>query len=104
MTQADIQAAPLRLLCEHDGMDVIRRSTIVVLAIGLIAGCASAGSAPAHPSAPSPGSSTTGSAPSADPARAAAVDAVVQEAMEARHLRAVIVRVTVDGKEIITKA
>jgi CubicO group peptidase (beta-lactamase class C family) len=45
-----------------------------------------------------------GTAASADPAQAAAVDKVVQDAITARHLRAVIVRVTVDGKEIITKA
>ena len=44
------------------------------------------------------------SAASVDPAQAAAVDKAVQKAMTARHLRAAIVRVTVDGKEIITKA
>jgi CubicO group peptidase (beta-lactamase class C family) len=58
----------------------------------------------AQSSAPSALPNTTGTVASADPAQAAAVDKVVQEAIKARHLRAVIVRVTVDGKEIITKA
>ena len=68
-----------------------RRLAVVALGVGLLAGCTSQSAAPSAP-------------PPVDPAQAAAVDKVVQEAMKARHLRAVIVRVTVDGKEIITKA
>jgi CubicO group peptidase (beta-lactamase class C family) len=39
-----------------------------------------------------------------NPAQEAAVDKTVQDAIKQRHLRAVIVRVTVDGQEIITRA
>jgi len=41
---------------------------------------------------------------SANPSLEAAVDKTVQNAIKERHLRAVIVRVLVDGKEIITRA
>ena len=85
-------------------MSIVRRSAIVALAIGMLAGCTSESNTSAQSSPPSGLPNTAGTAPSADPAQAAAVDKVVQEAMAARHLRAVIVRVTVDGKEIITKA
>jgi CubicO group peptidase (beta-lactamase class C family) len=40
---------------------------------------------------------------SANPTQEAAVDKTVQNAIKQRHLRAVIVRVTVDGQEIITR-
>ncbi len=43
-------------------------------------------------------------APSADPAKADSISKLVQAQMTERHLRSVIVRVTVDGKEIITRA
>ena len=87
-----------------DRMNLIRRFAIVALGIGMLAGCTSESNTPAQSSPPSALPNTAGTAASADPAQAAAVDKVVQEAMKARHLRAVIVRVTVDGKEIITKA
>jgi CubicO group peptidase (beta-lactamase class C family) len=66
---------------------------IVAVASGaaLLAGCTAPSAAPIAP-------------PPADSALAASVDQTVQEAMRARHLRAVIVRVTVDGKDVITKA
>jgi CubicO group peptidase (beta-lactamase class C family) len=58
--------------------------------------------------ATSPGASgrltTKGTGPSADPAQEAAVDQTVRNAIRERHLRSVIVRVLVDGKEIITRA
>jgi CubicO group peptidase (beta-lactamase class C family) len=73
------------------GHAVARRLSVAALGVGLLAGCTSQSAAPSAP-------------PPADSAQAAAVDRTVQEAMEARHLRSVIVRVTVDGKEIITKA
>jgi CubicO group peptidase (beta-lactamase class C family) len=84
-------------------MNLIRRFAIVALGIGMLAGCTSESNTPAQ-SSPSALRNTTGTAAAADPAQAAAVDKVVQEAMKARHLRAVIVRVTIDGKEIVTKA
>ncbi|MGH9096760.1 MAG: serine hydrolase domain-containing protein [Acidimicrobiales bacterium] len=65
---------------------------------GLLEACGTGSSSPTGQ-----GTSHT-SVPSADPAQAAAVDSVVQEQMTQLHLRAAIVRVTVDGKEIHTKA
>jgi CubicO group peptidase (beta-lactamase class C family) len=85
-------------------MNLIRRFVIVALGVGLLAGCTSQSNTPAQTSPPSALPSTVGTAASADPAQAAAVDKVMQDAIKARHLRAVIVRVTIDGKEIITKA
>ena len=81
-------------------VSLIRRLAIIALGIGMLASCTS----PGQSSTPSAPPAATGTAASAEPAQAAAVDNVVQEAMKARHLRAVIVRVTVDGKEIVTKA
>ena len=81
---------------------LIRRLAVAALGIGMLAGCTSA-STPAQ-SSPSGAPANTVGAAQADPAQAAAVDKVVQDAMKARHLRAAIVRVTIDGKEIITKA
>ena len=75
---------------------LIRRLAILALGIGMLASCTS----PSTTASPT----VTGTAASADQVQTAAVDKVVQEAMKAHHLRAVIVRVTVDGKEIITKA
>jgi len=68
-----------------------RRLAVAALGVGLLAGCTSQSPAPSAP-------------PPVDSTQAAAIDRTVQEAMEARHLRSVIVRVTVDGKEVITKA
>jgi CubicO group peptidase (beta-lactamase class C family) len=79
---------------------LVWRLAVMALGVGMLASCSSP---PGPSSAASPSSTTAGTAASADPAQAA-VDSVVQEAMKARHLRAIIVRVTVDGKEIITKA
>ena len=70
---------------------VARRIVAVASGAALLAGCTAPSAAPSAP-------------PPADSALAASVDQTVQEAMRARHLRAVIVRVTVDGKEVITKA
>jgi CubicO group peptidase (beta-lactamase class C family) len=84
-------------------MNLIRRFAIVALGVGMLAGCTSQSNTPAQTSPPSALPSTVGTAASADPAQAA-VDKVMQDAIKARHLPAVIVRVTIDGKEIITKA
>jgi CubicO group peptidase (beta-lactamase class C family) len=70
---------------------VARRIVAVASGAALLAGCTAPSAAPSAP-------------PPADSALAASVDQTVQEAMRARHLRAVIVRVTVDGKDVITKA
>jgi CubicO group peptidase (beta-lactamase class C family) len=64
-----------------------RRVACVVLALGIVAGCGSPHSAPPP-----------------DHAKADAVLRVVRNTMAQAHLRAVIVRVTVDGKEIVTQA
>ena len=40
---------------------------------------------------------------SADPAKADAVMKIVRDTMAQTHLKAVIVRVTVDGKEVVTE-
>ncbi len=65
---------------------------------GLLDACSSASNPPAALGA------SHASVPSADPEQSAAVDMVVQDQMKQLHLRAAIVRVTVDGKEIHTKA
>jgi CubicO group peptidase (beta-lactamase class C family) len=66
----------------------IRRLACVVLALGIVAGCG----APRSESGPG------------DHAKADAVMRVVRNAMGQAHLRSVIVRVTVDGTEIVTQA
>jgi CubicO group peptidase (beta-lactamase class C family) len=70
-----------------------RRAVGLACALLLLAGCASA---PPHPEE-SP-------APKSDPAKADAVMAIVRDTMADAHLKAVIVRVTVDGKEVVTQA
>ena len=70
-------------------MPIVRRVGCLALALGIVAGCAS------HPGPP---------AGSADPAKADTVMGVVHAFMAQAHLKAVIVRVTVDGKEIATQA
>ncbi|BBX98485.1 serine hydrolase domain-containing protein [Mycobacterium lacus] len=73
-------------------MPILRRIGCVVFALGVVAGCGSPRVAP-------PASSPGGSAAKAD-----AVLRVVRDFMAQAHLKAVIVRVTVDGKEIVTQA
>jgi CubicO group peptidase (beta-lactamase class C family) len=69
--------------------DILRLSCALLL----LAGCA--------PTAPRGAES---SSPTADPAKADAVMAIVADTMAEAHLKAVIVRVTVDGKEVVTRA
>lgn len=71
-------------------MPIARRVACVILALLVVAGCG----------APHTASPTS----SADQAKADAVMRVVRNSMAQAHLRAVIVRVTVDGKEILTQA
>jgi CubicO group peptidase (beta-lactamase class C family) len=78
---------------------------VVIAAAAVLVGCTSTQAA--APS-PSPGSSATASqtldAASVDPAKAADVRSIIRTAMDKYKLRAVIVRVTVDGKNVITEA
>ena len=69
---------------------LVRRVLAVAGVLALLAGCTPA-DRPATP------------APEAD-ARAAAVLTIVRDTMAAAHLKAAIVRVTQDGKEIVTQA
>jgi CubicO group peptidase (beta-lactamase class C family) len=71
-------------------MPIARRVACVVLALGVVAGCG--------------GPHTASPTGSGDHAQADAVMRVVRNTMGQAHLRAVIVRVTVDGKEIVTQA
>jgi CubicO group peptidase (beta-lactamase class C family) len=76
------------------------RVSLVLCAAFLCAGCTAA--------APSPGSSGATSsataAATADPAEAATVTKVVDDMMSGAHLKAAIVRVTIDGKDVLTRA
>ncbi len=78
-----------------------RLVTTLAAAVGLVlvtaAGCSMP--APEAESAPSASMSV-----SVDPAQAAAVDQVVKDVMASQHLRAAIVKVSVGGREVITKA
>ena len=71
-------------------MPIARRIACVVFALAIACGCG----APHSPSPPN----------SADTAKSDAVMRVVRNFMTQAHLRAVILRVTVDGKEIVTQA
>jgi CubicO group peptidase (beta-lactamase class C family) len=73
-------------------MPILRRVGCLISALLIATGCA-------HNPAP-----TSSPASSADQAKADAVMRVVRNMMAQAHLRAVIVRVTVDGKEIVTQA
>ncbi len=68
------------------------RAIGLACALLLLAGCA--------PAPPRPEESP---ASTADPATADAVMAIVRDTMAEAHLKAVIVRVTVDGKEVVTQ-
>lgn len=69
-----------------------RRLGSLLCTVAVVAtGCTSKSQAPAPPS-------------SADPAKAQAVLKIVHDTMTQAHLKAALVRVTVDGKEIVTQA
>ena len=83
---------------------VMRRIACLLLALGMAAGC---GTPPGggHSEAPSGvPSGPSSSVASGDPAKADAVMKVVSDFMAQAHLKAVIVRVTLNGKEIVTRA
>ncbi|MBP1160227.1 CubicO group peptidase (beta-lactamase class C family) [Rhodococcus sp. PvR099] len=70
---------------------MIRRVLVLVSLVGLVAACTSTDTASPPPSP-------------ADPAQTDAVKTIVREAMAEGHLKSVIVRATVDGREILTEA
>ncbi|MDJ0453634.1 serine hydrolase domain-containing protein [Gordonia amicalis] len=67
---------------------------VALLLVVVLAACGSSGSSSESPT----------SATSADPGKAAAIERIVEDLMASKHLKAVIVRVTQDGDEVITKA
>ena len=69
-----------------------RRILGLACALLLVVGCV--------PTAPPPESP----APSTDPAKADAVMKIVRDTMAQAHLKAVIVRATIDGNEVVTQA
>jgi CubicO group peptidase (beta-lactamase class C family) len=85
---------PGRSLCQDPGMPALRRflAVIFALALAVLTGCAP-GALPTQ----SPTSTT-------ENAKADAVMRIVRDTMAQAHLKAVIVRVTVDGKEVVTQA
>ena len=85
----------------------LRRTVPILLLAGVLAACSSstpsAGSGGASGgSSVSDGTSSTAAEASADPAKAAAVTDIVRKAMDQYKLKAVIYRVTIDGKNIVT--
>lgn len=81
---------------------VIRLASLAVV-LGLVT--ASTANATSTPSAASSSVVPQQEAPaSADPSQAAAIRKLVTDTMASQHLRAVIVRATVNGKEILTQA
>src|SRR4029077_21220539 len=75
-------------------MPAVRSILTIVFALVMLTGCAP-GALPIQ----SPTTTT-----SADAAKADAVMRIVRDTMAQAHLKAVIVRVTVDGKEVVTEA
>jgi CubicO group peptidase (beta-lactamase class C family) len=73
-------------------MPVARRLLAVICVLAMLTACA--------PAAPPPENTS----PTTETAKADAVMRIVRDTMAQKHLKAVIVRVTVDGKEIVTQA
>lgn len=76
---------------------VSRRLVAFVAVIALCTACSG-------PSSPGAGPASSGPAVPVDPAQAEAVMRVVDSVTASAHLKAAIVRVTVDGREIVTRA
>jgi CubicO group peptidase (beta-lactamase class C family) len=74
-------------------MPLVRRLLGAFCVLVVLAGCAP-GALPGEPTTTEP----------TDPAKADAVMRVVRDTMAQEHLKAVIVRVTVDGEEVVTQA
>ena len=73
-------------------MPALRRFLAVTFALTMLTGCAPGALPPEPPTS------------SADTTKADAVMRIVRDTMAQAHLKAVIVRVTVDGKEVVTQA
>jgi CubicO group peptidase (beta-lactamase class C family) len=81
----------------------MRRVILVTALVALLAGCTSTNDTASDGTAPgAPGQTSSGA--SADPGKADAVVKVVRDMMATEHLRAVLVRVTIDGQDIVTQA
>src|SRR6202790_2891140 len=80
------------MICQDPGMPLLRRFLAVMCALAMLTGCAPGALPPESPSS------------SADTTKADAVMRIVRDAMAQAHLKAVIVRVTIDGNEIVTQA
>jgi CubicO group peptidase (beta-lactamase class C family) len=81
----------------------MRRIILVTALVALLAGCTSTNDTASHGTAPgAPGQTSSGA--SADPGKADAVVKVVRDMMATEHLRAVLVRVTIDGQDVVTQA
>ena len=90
------------------------RKTLLTMAFAvLLVGCSSAndsattassGGAAAASTLGSPGAGTPVPSTSTDPALAAQIMTVVNDAVQADHLRAVLVKVTVDGQQVVRQA
>jgi CubicO group peptidase (beta-lactamase class C family) len=78
-----------------------RLVTTLAAAVGLLLVTAAGCRMPATDAESAPSASMS---VSVDPAQAAAVDQVVKDVMASQHLRAAIVKVSVGGREVITKA
>lgn len=86
---------------------MIGRIVVFACALGVLAACTSGGVTPA--ASPSPLASPTGSdasdqVPGDDAVKADAIMQIVRDYMDEAHLKAVIVKVSVDGAEIVTAA
>jgi CubicO group peptidase (beta-lactamase class C family) len=88
------------------------RTLLLMCAVGLVAACTSTDTGSSSSSQATTAASAgdpTGTAPrgtvaSTNPALAETVDEVIRENIDKRHLRSVIVKVTIDGEEILTRA
>jgi CubicO group peptidase (beta-lactamase class C family) len=82
----------LRTSAKIRGMPLIFRAMALLCALVLLTSCASAARQSESPAAPT------------ESAKADAVMRIVSDVMKQSHLKAVIVRVTEDGREVVTKA
>src|SRR3981189_2695148 len=80
------------MICQDPGMPVLRRFLAVMCALAPLTGGPPGVFPPESPSS------------SADTTKADAVMRIVSDVMQQSHLKAVIVRVTQDGKEVVTQA
>jgi CubicO group peptidase (beta-lactamase class C family) len=88
-----------------------RTLLLLACALALVAACTSTDTGSSSSPATAPASvggatdaATRGTVESTNPALAETVDQVIEENIDKRHLRSVIVKVTIDGEEILTRA